>query len=161
MNSDYSHNPLTEVALALSMAFFAIMVLTIFALSQKQFKSIESDKISMNSKSTIDKDKKDKKRTLVFYHNKNFYDQNLKIWRLENQDKQTDRYTLAVPTKMSVKELFEIKKIFQGLDLQVTEQNQQWNEALRIYQLNRINNYEISINNNYNFISIFSECEKL
>ena len=34
MNSDYSHNPLTEVALALSMAFFAIMVLTIFALSK-------------------------------------------------------------------------------------------------------------------------------
>jgi len=130
MNSDYSHNPLTEVALALSMAFFAIMVLTIFALSQKQFKSIESDKISMNSKSSIDKDKKDKKRTLVFYHNNNFYDQNLKIWRLENQDKQTNRYILAVPTKMSVKELFEIKKFFQGFDLQVTEQNQQWNEAL-------------------------------
>jgi len=130
MNSDYSHNPLTEVALALSMAFFAIMVLTIFALSQKQFKSIESNKISINSKSSINKDKKDKKRTLVFYHNKNFYDQNLKVWRLENQDKPTDRYTLAVPTKMSVKELFEIKKFFQGLDLQVTEQNQQWNEAL-------------------------------
>ena len=130
MNSDYSHNPLTEVALALSMAFFAIMVLTIFALSQKQFKSIESIKISINSKSSINKDKKDKKRTLVFYHNKNFYDQNLKVWRLENQDKPADRYTLAVPTKMSVKELFEIKKIFQGLDLQVTEQNQQWNEAL-------------------------------
>ena len=130
MNSDYSHNPLTEVALALSMAFFALMVLTIFALSQKQFKSIESDKISINSKSSINKDKKDKKRILVFYHNKNFYDQNLKIWRLENQGKQTDRYTLAVPKEMSVKELFEIKKIFQGLDLQVAEQNQQWNDAL-------------------------------
>ena len=131
MNSDYSHNPLTEVALALSMAFFAIMVLTIFALSQKQFKSIESDKISINSKSSINKDKKDKKRILVFYHNKNFYDQNLKNWRLENQGKQTDRYTLAVPKEMSVKELFEIKKIFQGLDLQVAEQNQQWNDALK------------------------------
>ena len=131
MNSDYSHNPLTEVALALSMAFFALMVLTIFALSQKQFKSIESDKISINSKSSINKDKKDKKRILVFYHNKNFYDQNLKIWRLENQGKQTDRYTLAVPKEMSVKELFEIKKIFQGLDLQVAEQNQQWNDALK------------------------------
>ena len=131
MNSDYSHNPLTEVALALSMAFFAIMVLTIFALSQKQFKSIESDKISINSKSSINKDKKDKKRILVFYHNKNFYDQNLKIWRLENQGKQTDKYTLAVPKEMSVKELFEIKKIFQGLDLQVAEQNQQWNNALK------------------------------
>ena len=131
MNSDYSHNPLTEVALALSMAFFALMVLTIFALSQKQFKSIESDKISINSKSSIIKDKKDKKRIIVFYHNKNFYDQNLKIWRLENQGKQTDRYTLAVPKEMSVKELFEIKKIFQGLDLQVAEQNQQWNDALK------------------------------
>ena len=128
MNSDYSHNPLTEVALALSMAFFALMVLTIFALSQKQFKSIESDEISINSKSSIIKDKK---RILVFYHNKNFYDQNLKIWRLENQGKQTDRYTLAVPKEMSVKELFEIKKIFQGLDLQVAEQNQQWNDALK------------------------------
>ena len=131
MNSDYSHNPLTEVALALSMAFFAIMVLTIFALSQKQFKSIESDKISINLKSSINKDKKDKKRILVFYHNKNFYDQNLKIWRLENQGKQTDRYTLAVPKETSVKELFEIKKNFQGLDLQVAEQNQQWNDALK------------------------------
>ena len=131
MNSDYSHNPLTEVALALSMAFFALMVLTIFALSQKQFKSIESDKISINSKSSIIKDKKEKKRILVFYYNKDFYDQNLKIWRLENQGKQTDRYTLAVPKEMSVKELFEIKKIFQGLDLQVAEQNQQWNDALK------------------------------
>ena len=131
MNSDYSHNPLTEVALALSMAFFALMVLTIFALSQKQFKSIESDKISINSKSSINKDKKDKKRILVFYHNKNFYDQNLKIWRLENQGKQTDRYTLAVPKEMSVKELFEIKKIFEGLDIQIAEQNQQWNDALK------------------------------
>ena len=131
MNSDYSHNPLTEVALALSMAFFAIMVLTIFALSQKQFKSIESDKISINSKSSINKDKKDKKRILVFYHNKNFYDQNLKIWKLENQGKQTIKYTLAVPKEMSVKELFEIKTIFQGLDLQVAEQNQQWNDALK------------------------------
>ena len=131
MNSDYSHNPLTEVALALSMAFFALMVLTIFALSQKQFKSIENDNISINSKSSINKDQKDKKRILVFYHNKNFYDQNLKIWRLENQAKQTDRYTLAVPKEMSVKELFEIKKIFQDFDLQVTEQNQQWNDALK------------------------------
>ena len=131
MNSDYSHNPLTEVALALSMAFFALMVLTIFALSQKQFKSIENDNISINSKTSIKKDKKDKKRILVFYHNKNFYDQNLKIWRLENQGKQTDKYTLAVPKEMSVKELFEIKKIFQDFDLQVTEQNQQWNNALK------------------------------
>ena len=36
MNSDYNHNPLTEVALALSMAFFALMVLSIFVLTQTE-----------------------------------------------------------------------------------------------------------------------------
>ena len=36
MSSDYNHNHLTEVALALSMAFFALMVLSIFALTQQE-----------------------------------------------------------------------------------------------------------------------------
>jgi hypothetical protein len=130
MNSDYSHNPLTEVALALSMAFFSIMVLTIFALSQKQLKSSESDKISINSQSSIDKNK-DRKRILVFYYNKKLYDQKLKNMNFESLTKRSRRYTLAVPPEISVKELFEIRKTFKGLDIQVTEQNSQWNHALK------------------------------
>ena len=48
MNSEYSNNPLTEVALALSMAFFSIMVLTIFALSHKSKTATSNEKISIS-----------------------------------------------------------------------------------------------------------------
>ena len=40
MSSDYNHNPLTEVALALSMAFFALMVLSIFCVNTNRTRKI-------------------------------------------------------------------------------------------------------------------------
>ena len=52
MNSEYSNNPLTEVALALSMAFFSIMVLSIFALSQKDNKKLVNENLSINASSS-------------------------------------------------------------------------------------------------------------
>ena len=55
MNSDYNHNPLTEVALALSMAFFALMVLSIFALTQKeQEKSSKCHQAELSSSIRLD-----------------------------------------------------------------------------------------------------------
>ena len=54
MNSEYSNNPLTEVALALSMAFFSIMVLSIFALSQKDYKLKEENTLSINPSSPVE-----------------------------------------------------------------------------------------------------------
>jgi hypothetical protein len=81
MNSEYSNNPLTEVALALSMAFFSIMVLSIFALSQKDNKTLVNEKISINATSS-EKENKKKNRTIIFYFNNNFYDKNFKKWNL-------------------------------------------------------------------------------
>ena len=52
MNSEYSNNPLTEVALALSMAFFSIMILSIFALSQKDNKKLVNENLSINASSS-------------------------------------------------------------------------------------------------------------
>ena len=105
MNSEYSNNPLTEVALALSMAFFSIMVLSIFALSQKDNKTLVNEKISINATSS-EKENKKKNRTIIFYFNNNFYDKNFKKWNLENHSKNYDGYTLAVPSEISVKKLF-------------------------------------------------------
>ena len=65
MNSEYSNNPLTEVALALSMAFFSIMVLSIFALSQKQNKSQINETLTIKSNSLVKKDIK-KQEQLFF-----------------------------------------------------------------------------------------------
>ena len=53
MSSDYNHNPLTEVALALSMAFFALMVLSIFALTQKEHKNPSIKSLVINSNSQV------------------------------------------------------------------------------------------------------------
>ena len=129
MNSEYSNNPLTEVALALSMAFFSIMVLSIFALSQKDNKTLVNEKISINATSS-EKKKKKKNRTIIFYFNNNFYDKNFKKWNLENHSKNYDGYTLAVPSEISVKKLFEIKNNLKKLDIKITQQNKEWNDAL-------------------------------
>ena len=53
MNSDYNHNPLTEVALALSMAFFALMVLSIFALTQKEQEKSSIKSLVINNSSQV------------------------------------------------------------------------------------------------------------
>ena len=129
MNSEYSNNPLTEVALALSMAFFSIMVLSIFALSQKDNKTLVNEKISINATSS-EKENKKKNRTIIFYFNNNFYDKNFKKWNLENHSKNYDGYTLAVPAEISVKKLFEIKNNIKNLDIKITQQNKEWNDAL-------------------------------
>jgi cell division protein FtsL len=129
MNSEYSNNPLTEVALALSMAFFSIMVLSIFALSQKDNKTLVNEKISINATSSEKKNKK-KNRKISFYFNNNFYDKNFKKWNLENHSKNYDGYTLAVPSEISVKKLFEIKNNIKNLDIKITQQNKEWNDAL-------------------------------
>ena len=129
MNSEYSNNPLTEVALALSMAFFSIMVLSIFALSQKDNKTLVNEKISINATSS-EKENKKKNRTIIFYFNNNFYDKNFKKWNLENHSKNYDGYTLAVPSEISVKKLFDIKNNLKKLDIKITQQNKEWNDAL-------------------------------
>ena len=56
MNSDYNHNPLTEVALALSMAFFALMVLSIFALTQKEQEKSSIKSLVINNSSQVKKE---------------------------------------------------------------------------------------------------------
>ena len=60
---------------------------------------------------------KDKEREIIFYFNENFYDKNFKKWEFENKNYSFDAYTIAVPSNVSVKKLFEIKKILQKLDI--------------------------------------------
>ena len=130
MNSEYSNNPLTEVALALSMAFFSIMVLSIFALSQKDYKLKEENTLSINPSSPVEEKRKNK-RSIIFYFNKNFYDKNFKRWNLENFKNDVNGYTLAVPPQISVKELFKIRNSFKKIDIKITQQNKEWNEAFK------------------------------
>ena len=129
MNSEYSNNPLTEVALALSMAFFSIMVLTIFALSQKSQIKTSNEKISVNPTSSV-KTKENKNRDIIFYFEDNFYNKKFKKWDIDEQILNPNGYTVAVPSEISVKKLFEIRQILKKFDIKITQQNKKWNDAL-------------------------------
>jgi hypothetical protein len=130
MNSEYSNNPLTEVALALSMAFFSIMVLSIFALSQKQNKSLINETLTIKSNFPVKKEVL-KKRKIIFYFNNNFFTKDFKIWIPKNDTKYLNGYTLAVPPQISVKKLFDLKNTFKNLDVKFTQQNKEWNDAFK------------------------------
>ena len=130
MNSEYSHNPLTEVALALSMAFFSIMVLSIFALShsalnkEKAYLSIQKSKKSLEQQDT-------KKREVIFYFKNNLYNKKFEIWDLTKKENVETKLIVAVPSNINVKKLFEIKEKLKNLNIKITEQNKEWNNALK------------------------------
>ena len=79
MQSDYSNNPLTEVALALSMAFFSIMVLCIFVLSQKNMELQSTNSLVINSNSSKKIEVKNK-RSIIFILTPIFIIKILKSW---------------------------------------------------------------------------------
>ena len=129
MNSEYSNNPLTEVALALSMAFFSIMVLTIFALSHSSKTANSNEKISI-SPTSLAKKKENKNRDIIFYFEDNFYNKKFKKWHIDKQILNPNGYTVAVPSKITVKKLFEIRQTLKKFDIKITQQNEKWNDAL-------------------------------
>ena len=129
MNSEYSNNPLTEVALALSMAFFSIMVLTIFTLSHSSKTANSNEKIAI-SPTSLAKKKEDKNRDIIFYFEDNFYNKKFKKWHIDKQILNPNGYTVAVPSEISVKKLFEIRQTLKKFDIKITQQNKKWNDAL-------------------------------
>ena len=112
------------------MAFFSIMVLSIFVLSQKDIKSKSKDEVSINASSKIT-DKENNKRLFIFYFRNNFYNQNFKRLKLEDIIQENNKYTLAVSPEISVKELFEVKNSLKNVDVKITQQNKAWNNALK------------------------------
>ena len=128
MNSDYNHNPLTEVALALSMAFFALMVLSIFALTQKEQEKSSIKSLVINNSSQVKIENKIKSK-FMFYFDNMFYDKNFQILDINKIKNSKETYILAVPSKISVKKLFTIKTSLKNLNVKITQQTEEWEKA--------------------------------
>ena len=128
MNSDYNHNPLTEVALALSMAFFALMVLSIFALTQTEQEKSSIESLVINNSSQVKKENKIKSK-VMFYFDNVFYDKNFQILDINKIKNSKETYILAVPSKISVKNLFIIKTSLKNLNVKITQQSEEWEKA--------------------------------
>ncbi len=130
MDSNYSNNPLTEVALALSMAFFSIMVLSIFVLSQKDINAKSKNELSINSSSKII-NKEKSKRNYIFYFKNNFYNEDFEEQKLEKIIHENKKFILAVPSIISVRELFDVRNSLKNVDVKITQQNNEWSNALK------------------------------
>jgi hypothetical protein len=111
-----NNNPLTEVALALAMAFFSIMILSIFALSNA---SINNKKeISIINNANKKNDKKNIRLPIYFYKDK-FYNAQLEVIET-NQLLQKKKYLLFISTDISVEKLFSIKSLMGSKDVKVS-----------------------------------------
>ena len=122
-----NNNALTEVSLALAMAFFSIMILSIFALSQSK---ISEMKINIE-KNKNDKDKESKLKKIIYYYEGFFYDKNFKKVFLPNFLKNNKKVILSVSPKISLESLFEIKANFKKIDVKITQHNKSIIEKIR------------------------------
>ena len=115
-NYENINNPLTEVALALAMAFFSIMILSIFALSNVSKNTEKS--LSLNNNSKIKSIEKIKRIGIYFYKNK-FYDSDQKLLNI-NKLNIKNKYLLFIPADITIDKLFSIKASVNQNDIKVS-----------------------------------------
>ena len=115
-NYENINNPLTEVALALAMAFFSIMILSIFALSNVSKNTEKS--LSLNNHSKIKSIENIKRIGIYFYKNK-FYDSGQKLLNI-NKLNIKKQYLLFIPADITIDKLFSIKASVNQNDIKVS-----------------------------------------
>ena len=119
-HSNYeNNNALTEVSLALAMAFFYIMVLSIYALSQSHISQIKQ-KIDIVNENKNPPQNEVNDNILIYYLNNNYYDKNLKKINLK-EIKNFKKVILSVSPKISLENLFQIKSKIGNRNIKITQ----------------------------------------
>ena len=131
-NYENNNNPLTEVALALAMAFFSIMILSIFALSNVSMN--KQKQLSLNNKSQF-KSSKNKKRFEIYFYKNKFYNSDQKLLNIKelNLKKQ---YLLFIPADITIDKLFSIKVSVNQSDMKVSRMPEGIKDKLK-FEINR------------------------
>ena len=118
-----NNNALTEVSLALAMAFFSIMILSIFAVSQSSILK-NQPKLEIKDKNNIPPEKIKSEDTLIYYHDNMFYDKDFNDVNLKKYHKTINKIILSVSPKISLENLFKIKKKFKNLNVKITQHDE-------------------------------------
>ena len=122
-HSNYeNNNALTEVSLALAMAFFSIMVLSIYALSQSHI-SQSKKKIDIINENKNPPKNKVNDDILIYYLNDNYYDKTFKKINLD-EIKNFKKVILSVSPKISLENLFQIKSKLGDQNIKITQFNE-------------------------------------
>ena len=118
-----NNNALTEVSLALAMAFFSIMILSIFAVSQSSILK-NQPKLEIKDKNNIPPEKIKSEDTLIYYHDNIFYDKDFNDVNLKKYHEKSNKIILSVSPKISLENLFKIKKKFKNLNVKITQHDE-------------------------------------
>ena len=122
---DDGANPMAEVALALAMAFFSLMVLTLFAVVHQPDDAV-ADKITLTTSST---DTQSETPKLVILHKQRLFDDMLNP--INASDLTTEQpITLAVPPGITMAEMMQFQQGHPGLNLQIAELTHEWETIL-------------------------------
>jgi hypothetical protein len=120
-------NPLAEVALALSMAFFSLMILMLFSVTQKPDVAGLAASVEIQS-SQAESEKQELEQTLVIYHDGQFLGVDLKAISIEQLGNKP--VLLAIDPDANLHDILMVTQQFSDADLQVTTLNQEWKSRL-------------------------------
>jgi hypothetical protein len=134
---------MTEIALALAMGFFSIMVLTIISMGSGS--APRPEKLSIISlvkavdENRHSSDKKNvttfKKQKIIIFDGTQFLDTQFKPVAVEeinsNPETRDELLVLAMPPELSIKDALAAKNRIQGKNLVVSHLNEAWLAALR------------------------------
>ena len=121
-----TENPLTEVALALSMAFFSLMVLMLFAITNSSSGSAQQTvKVDGPTSNEI---KKESPTFLIFFNGK-YFDETLQLAKPGNQDKEKPLF-LAVMPDLDVRSMMDAMQKVNHPGPEVITLSKDWIRAL-------------------------------
>ena len=123
-----NNNPLTEVALALAMAFFSIMILSIYSLSNT---SLNNKKQISITETSFEKNKNKNNRITIYFYQNSFYDEFFK--KIENISIiKKNKFLLFIPTDITVEKLFSIKSLTKSKDVKISKMSENIKDKLNL-----------------------------
>lgn len=136
---DHSTQAMTEVALALSMAFFSLLLVALISIGVPestvgvQKKAVTVPEFVLTETSSSVKDTRAVNEALeaqyIFYFDSKFYDQYLKEVEMGKLD-ITQKLVVAMPTDTDVSQALALQKQFGGFELSLTIMDDKWRVAL-------------------------------
>ena len=123
-------NAMTEIALALAMAFFSIMVLTMVSMSATPEKISKDQNQPTINLANSDTNKTQKppaptKRKLVIFWNGQFMDQQLSPLELGSL-KSSKKIVLAMPPNLPMADALAARAQLEGVDILVSVLDERW-----------------------------------
>ena len=121
-----TENPLTEVALALSMAFFSLMVLMLFAITNSSSGTAQQT-VKVDGPASNEA-KKESPTFLIFFNGK-YFDETLQLAKPGNQDKEKPLF-LAVMPDLDVRSMMDAMQKVNHPSPEVITLSNEWIRAL-------------------------------